>query len=65
MNWSKAILQLKAKSGVQTNKDLYEKAGVTPSAFAAIKKGTATFKNVEKLCSAWSIKPSEFISWGE
>ncbi|WP_440862554.1 helix-turn-helix domain-containing protein [Symbiopectobacterium purcellii] len=65
MNWKNSILHLKARAGMQTDKDLYARAKINPSAFAAIKRGTATFKTVEKLCSAWGVKVSEFISWGE
>ena len=65
MNWKKAVLELKAHTGVATDKALYQSAKVSPSAFSAIKCGTATFANIEKLCYQWDVNPSQFIKWGE
>jgi hypothetical protein len=65
MNWKKSVLELKAFTGVSTDKGLYLPAKVSPNAFASIKRGTASFENIEKLCYQWGVKPSQFIKWGE
>lgn len=65
MNWKRAILELKAHTDTATDKALYLPAKVSPNAFAAIKRGTATFANIEKLCYQWDVKPSQFFKWGE
>ena len=65
MNWKKAILELKVHTATATDKGLYQPAKVSPSAFAAIKRGTATFHNIEKLCYQWNVRPSQFFKWGE
>ncbi len=65
MNWTKAVIALKAHMTYQTDKALYEHAGMHGTAIATIKRGTASFVNIEKLCTACKVKPSTFISWGE
>ena len=66
MDWIKAVTTLKAHAGVQTDKDLCSGIiGFHPTNLTSVKKGGATFVNIEKLCNAHCVKPSTFIAWGE
>ena len=65
MDWIRAVTRLKAHIGVETDKALYERAGFHCSNLTSIKRGGASFANIEKLCSACGIKPSQFFAWGE
>ena len=65
MDWKKAVTTLKAHVGVETDKALYEAVGFHNTNLASIKRGGATFGNVERLCKACGVNVSTFISWGE
>lgn len=65
VNFGKSIAQMKVATGARTDKELYEKAKVSPTAFRCIKKGNPTWEQLEKLCKGWDVKPSAFVKWGE
>lgn len=65
VDFGKSIAQMKVATGARTDKELYEKAGISATSFRCIKKGNPTWKLLEKLCAGWSVKPSAFVAWGE
>ena len=65
VNFAKAVAQMKVEKEAFTDKDLFEPAKVSPTAFRCIKRGNPTWAQLEKLCKAWDILPSTFIKWGE